>query len=190
MARRLPSREEALRMLEKVGCPPEVIEHCKDVASLALDIARACQRAGAELDLRLIEVGALIHDIGRSKTHSIAHVFLGAELAEQMGLDERLIKVILSHSCGISPEVAEEMGWPPEACEPRALEEKIIAYADKLVERGHVVSFEDALGKLVRELGPRHPAVKNFLKIRGELLALLGGELDACCRPGKGLRAT
>jgi len=177
-------------MLEEAGCPPEVIEHCKDVASLALDIARACLRAGAKVDLGLIEVGALIHDIGRSRTHSIAHVFVGAELAEQMDLDERLIRVILTHPCGISPELAEEMGWPSEVCEPKALEEKIIAYADKLVEKGRIVAFEKALRRMMKELGPEHPAVKNFLKIREDLLALLGGELDACCRPGKSLRAT
>lgn len=188
MGKRIPSREEALRMLEEAGCPPEVIEHCKDVASLALDIARACLRNGADVDLRLVEAGALIHDIGRSRTHSIAHVFLGAEMAERMGLDGRLVRIILSHSCGVSPGLAEEMGWPREACEPKTLEEKIIAYADKLVERGRVLAFEKALSKLIEELGPDHPAVKNFLRIREELLAILGGELDACCRPGKSLR--
>jgi len=190
LGRRLPNRREALHMLEEAGCSPEVIEHCKDVASLALDIARACLRAGARVDLRLIEVGALLHDIGRSMTHSIEHVFLGAELAEEMGLDERLVRIVLTHSCGVSPGLAEEMGLAPEACEPKTLEEKIIAYADKLVGGRRVLAFEEALNKLVEELGPDHPAVKNLLKIRGELLALLGGELDACCRPGKSLRTT
>ena len=188
MGESLPSREEALRILEEAGCPRGVIEHCKDVAALALDIARACLRAGAEVDVRLVEAGALIHDIGRSRTHSIAHVFVGAELARQMGLDGRIVRVILTHSCGVSPGVAEEMGWPPGTYEPETLEEKIVAYADKLVEKGRVLSFEEALEKLVEELGPEHPAVRNLVRVREELLSLLGGELDACCRPGKSLR--
>ncbi len=183
MSSSVPSREEALRILREAGCPPEVIRHCQAVASLALRIARACSRRGLKVDLALVEAGALLHDIGRSRTHSIAHVFIGAELARQLGLDERLIRIILTHSCGVEPEQAVAAGWPPGDYRPEALEEKIVAYADKLVERGRIVPFERALAQMARELGPEHPSVKCLASIRQELLALLGDELDSCCRP-------
>lgn len=174
MRGRLPSREEALRILRSVGCPPEVIRHCEEVASLALRIARACVEKGLEVDLELVEIGALLHDIGRSRTHGIAHVFLGAEMAMRMGLDDALVRIILTHTGGLGPGVAEELGWPPGTYEPTSMEEKIVAYADKLVKGGRVLSFKEALRKLVRDLGPGHPAVEKLKAIHEELSRLLG----------------
>ena len=181
--RRLPSREEAISLLKAIGCPPEVVRHSERVAKVALRIARRCARAGLPVDLALVEAGALLHDLGRARTHSIGHVFIGAELARELGLDERLVRIILTHSCGVDPAKAEAYGWPPGDYGPRTLEEKIIAYADKLVEGGRVLPFPEALRRLEEALGPGHPAVENLARIREELLALLGGALDACCRP-------
>ena len=174
---RFPSREEALNMLKLAGCPPEVIRHCEDAASLALRIAKACLRSGIEVNLRLVEVGALLHDIGRSRTHGIGHVFVGAELAREAGLDESIVRIILTHTGGLRPEVAEQFGWPPGSYEPVSIEEKIVAYADKLVEGGRVLPFGKAVNKLVRELGPDHPAVVNLMKIHEELRSYLGDGL-------------
>lgn len=184
---RFPSREEALEMLRSAGCPPEVIRHCEDVASLALRIAKACLKSGIRVDLRLVEIGALLHDIGRSRTHGIGHVFVGAEMAREAGLDESIIRVILTHTGGLRPGVAEQFGWPPGSYEPSSLEEKIVAYADKLVEGGKIVPFSKALEKLVRDLGPDHPAVGNLMAIHEELRSYLGGGL-ACGGPGEDLR--
>ena len=176
----LPSRREALRILREIGCPPGVIRHCKDVARLALRIAEACLRAGVDVDLPLVEAGALLHDIGRSRTHEISHALLGAEMARGMGLDERLIHLILVHPGGVTEEQAEALGWPQDGREPRTLEEKIVCYADKLVEKGRFLSFEEALGKMIEDLGPDHPAVRSLMRIREELKAILGDALDAC----------
>jgi len=173
--RHLPSREEAISLLKAAGCPPEVVRHSERVAKVAVRIARACARAGLSVDLALVEAGALLHDIGRAKTHSIAHVFIGAEMAREFGLPEELVEVILRHTGGLRPEVAKAFGWPPGDYAPRTLEEKIVAYADKLVEGRHVLSFEVALARLARELGPDHPAVANLARIHEELSRVLGG---------------
>jgi len=176
-------------MLEKAGCPPEVIRHCKRVAQLALRIARACREAGLDVDLDLVEVGALLHDIGRAKTHSIGHVFIGAEMAREAGLPEELVRAILTHACGVRPEIAEQFGWPRDDYGPIRLEEKIIAYADKLVEGKAILPFEEALRKLVERLGPDHPAIRNFTKIHHELRAILGDGLDQGRLAGEGVRS-
>jgi len=175
-------------MLEEAGCPPEVIRHCQRVAHLALRIARACREAGLDVDLDLVEVGALLHDIGRARTHSIGHVFIGAEMVREAGFPEEVVRAVLTHACGVRPEVAERFGWPRDDYAPRRLEEKIIAYADKLVEGRGILSFEEALGKLVERLGPGHPAVKNLIKIHEELRAILGGGLGQGRPAGEGLR--
>ena len=188
----IPSRPEALAILKAVGCPPEVIKHSERVARVALRIAEACRRAGLEVDMGLVEAGALLHDMGRAKTHSVAHAFLGAELARELGLGERLVRLIARHTGGVRPEVAERLGWPRGDYGPETLEEKIVAYADKLVRGPRVLPFEEALVRLERELGPDHPAVVNLAKVHAELAPLLrpgGGGRGPCGRAREGVRA-
>ena len=183
MRRRLPSREEAIRILRSVGCPRNVIRHCIRVADLALRIARACLETGLEVDLALVEAGALLHDVGRARARGIAHAFVGAEMARELGLDERLVRLIARHTGGVEPGAAEEMGWPPGEYGPETLEEKIVAYADKLVEGRRILPFDEALRKLEEELGPGHPAVRNLARIHEELAGILGERLEALGRP-------
>jgi uncharacterized protein len=56
-----------------------VIKHCEAVAELAVEIAKACKEKGLNVNLELVEIGALLHDIGRSKTHSVHHAMAGAK---------------------------------------------------------------------------------------------------------------
>ena len=69
----LTTRAKALKLLEESGCAPNVIQHCKEVASLAVEIADKIKAAGHEVDSELVEVGALLHDFGRCRTHEITH---------------------------------------------------------------------------------------------------------------------
>jgi uncharacterized protein len=43
------------------------------VSALAVKFAEACKKRGLKVDVELVEVGALLHDIGRSKTHDVNH---------------------------------------------------------------------------------------------------------------------
>ncbi|MFW6111091.1 MAG: HDIG domain-containing metalloprotein, partial [Thermoproteota archaeon] len=133
----LPSREEALEILKATGCSEEVIRHCKEVAKLAVEIGQACQEKGKEVKLSLIEIGALLHDIGRSQTHTIHHAVKGAEIAEAQDLPEEVISIIKRHvGGGIPVKTADRLGWPKDIYIPLTLEEKIVSYADKRIEEG------------------------------------------------------
>ena len=77
-----PSRSECLAMLEEEGCDPEVVEHCIAVEILAVNIAKRCTD---EPDIiEQVSRGALLHDIGRSRTHGILHAVEGAEIARKI----------------------------------------------------------------------------------------------------------
>jgi uncharacterized protein len=78
--KKLPSREQAIQLLRDNKCSPKVIKHCKAVAELALETAEKCKKNGLNVNLDLVEIGALLHDIGRSKTHSVHHAVVGAEI--------------------------------------------------------------------------------------------------------------
>lgn len=146
------SRARAIRILDEAGCPPNVIEHCKTVASLAVEIAERIRENGKEVDIRLVETGALLHDLGRCRTHGISHAVEGFGLARELGLDPRLAEIIKRHiGAGVSEEEAEEIGLPSDDYFPRSLEEKIVAHADNLVRGTRRITIEERITRMRRK---------------------------------------
>ncbi|MEM3622908.1 MAG: TIGR00295 family protein [Candidatus Bathyarchaeia archaeon] len=173
MSERLPSKEQALYFLHKSGCSANVIRHCETVAELALEIAKACKEKGLDVNLELVEIGALLHDIGRSKTHSVHHAIIGAEIAESLGLPEQVISIIKRHvGGGITAREAKKLGWPKDVYVPISMEEKIVSYADKLVEGSRRVPIERTIQNLSKELPPS--AIARIQKMHREMLTLIG----------------
>jgi uncharacterized protein len=149
---KLPSREQALKLLRQNHCSPNVILHCRAVAKLSIETAKICQKKGLKVDLELVEAGALLHDLGRSKTHSVNHAVVGAQIAKKAGLTEPVINIIKRHvGGGITNAEAKELGWPEDNYVPMTLEEKIVSYADKLVETSKRIPIEMTINKLKEE---------------------------------------
>jgi len=126
----IPDPEKCIKMLEEKGCSKEVIRHCKAVRDIAVVIAKKTYA-----DVELVEAGALLHDIGRSKTHGIFHAIEGVKIARNLGLSNKIVKIIERHiGAGISPEVAKKLGLPFRDFTPETLEEKIVCHADSLID--------------------------------------------------------
>lgn len=175
MSEKLPTREQALQILQEYECSPEVIEHCKAVSKLALETAHALKRKGFNIDMTLVEIGALLHDIGRSVTHTVHHAVIGAGLAEKAKLPNSVISIIKRHvGGGITADEAEALGWPRDVYVPITLEEKIVSYADKLIERADVAPIEVTIEKLRRE--GKHEAAERVRKLYEEITSLMGGD--------------
>jgi uncharacterized protein len=139
----LPSREQAIRLLFENGCSVKVINHCKAVSKLALETANILKKKGLKVDADLVEIGALLHDIGRSKTHTVHHAIVGAEIARTAGLPESVVSVIERHvGGGITPSEAHALGWSEGIYAP---------VSDKLIEKGQRVPIEVTFEKLCRE---------------------------------------
>lgn len=165
---------EALQILREEGCSSEVIDHVMAVKEVSLEIARNISEKGHEVDLELVEAGALLHDIGRSKTHDISHGVVGARILKERGLD-RLSSFAENHlGAGISKEEAEELDIPAKDYLPTTLEEKIVTYGDNLLRGDEVISFDEALEELREELGSDHPSVGRFKELHRELKELGG----------------
>jgi uncharacterized protein len=179
VSEKLPSREQALQYLRQSGCLRNVIKHCEAVAELAVEIANACKENGLEVDSELVEIGALLHDIGRAKTHSVHHAVMGAEIAESLGLPEPVISIIKRHvGGGITAREAKKLGWPMDIYAPQTLEEKIVSYADKLIEGSKRVPIERTIKNFSRELPPS--AIAKIRRLHMEMSALVG---DCKCLP-------
>ena len=118
---------DPIKDLKRVGCPEHVIEHCKAVCRLAEEMAERCEE---DVDLDLVRTGALLHDIGRARTHGIDHAVVGANIASELGYPEEVVRIIERHiGAGIPKEEAEKLGLPPKDYVPEALEEKVEAHA-------------------------------------------------------------
>lgn len=179
MNEELPSPQTALRLLSEVGCSKRVIAHCKAVSALAVKFAETCTKMGLKVDVELVEVGALLHDIGRSKTHGVDHAVVGVEIAKSLNLPESIVSIIERHiGGGISSDEAKELGLPVKDYFPVTLEEKLVAYADKLIEGSRVVPIERTIEQFSRKLGEHHPAIDRIISLHEELSPLIGDVND------------
>jgi len=169
---KLPSRRQALQFLRRCGCQNNVLRHCEAVAELALEIAEACKERGQSVDMELVEIGALLHDIGRSKTHTVHHAVIGAEMARSLNLPEPVISIIKRHvGGGITGMEAKRLGWPKDTYIPQTLEEKIVSYADKLIEGSRRVPIEKAIQNF-NALPPS--AIERIRRLHTEMITLIG----------------
>ncbi len=178
MSNPLPTRTQALQLLHETRCSPAVIRHSEAVAEVALKTAKALKEKGFKVDSDLVEIGALLHDIGRAKTHTVNHAIAGAEIAEAAALPESLVSIIKRHvGGGITAAEAEQFGWPKDVYVPMTLEEKIVSYADKLIEDGRKAPIEVTIRKLVKER--KEAAAERVRMLYEEIERLLGEGEDS-----------
>ena len=168
----LPSPEKCLALLKENGCSDEVIRHCKAVRDVAV---RMAQRAHA--NVKLVEAAALLHDIGRSKTHGILHGVEGAKIAKELNLPNSIINIIERHiGAGISLEVAKKIGLPPKDYMPHTLEEKIVCHADNLVDNCKRQPIEHEVERALHD-GHKEYA-RRLVSLHKELSDICGIDLN------------
>lgn len=163
MSKRLPSEKAALELLKQTGCSKKVVEHCKIVADFAAEVAETCRTEGLKVDVSLVRIGALLHDIGRSKTHDFDHGLVGAQIARNLSLPASLVSIIERHvGTGITQNEAEQLGWPTKSYIPKSLEERIVAYTDKLIRGSTRMPFNTALERFRRDKNTAKDAVERL----------------------------
>ena len=175
MSSLLPNREQAIELLHKNHCSSQVIRHCVAVADLALETARKLLAKGQEVNLELVEAGALLHDLGRSKNHTVDHGLIGAQIGQSIGLPESVVNITKRHvGGGITTEEAARFGWPKDIYTPQTLEEKIVSYADKLIDHSKRVPIELEIKRLEKE--NKVEAAERVRKLNEEITRLLGNK--------------
>lgn len=143
---KLANRAEALALHQAVGSSPGVIAHCKAVARLAKEMADWIDGNGTLVDIDAVEAGALLHDIGRSRTQGIDHAVVGANLVLEAGYPEGLAAIVRHHiGVGLDRHEAEALGLPVADYTPQNLEELIVSHADNLTRHVAYRSLEDTL---------------------------------------------
>lgn len=169
--------------LRQAGVSEPDIDHSVKVAHKALELAR---RTLVDLDMELVGRGALFHDLGKSKTHDIIHGQIGAEMGRGLGLPPAVIAIMEKHiRGGLTSAEATELGLPVKDYTLHRLEERIVIYADRLVDiiTDGIVSlqseaeaesrFEEIL-QAIPKYGKNETTLRRYLGYHREIQALIG----------------
>ncbi len=169
-------------ILRKAGVPEADIAHSVKVAEKALEIAI---RTKADVDLELVGRGALFHDLGKAKTHDITHGMIGAEMGKALGLPDAITAIMEKHiRGGLSEAEAMELQLPTKDYTLHTLEERIVIYADRLVdiitegivpieaEKDAEDQFEEIL-RTIPKYGKNETTIERYLKYHQEIQGLM-----------------
>lgn len=156
-----------IELLKKENTPGNVIEHCKAVYKKAMKIASNFDNA----DTELIRKGALLHDIGRSRTRGITHAIEGVEIARGYGYSQDVLNIIERHiGAGITAEEAKKLGLPEKSYVPQTLEEKIVAHADNLISGTAEVDIDFVINKWKRTIEDSDDNIERLIELDNELI--------------------
>ena len=148
----IPDEERALALHAKYGSSERVVTHCRTVTAVSRTLADALLSKKKEIDRKAILSGALLHDIGRSRTHTVEHGYVGAKILQDEGVDQVVVEIVRRHvGAGISAEEAVTLGFPEGDYIPRTLEQKVVCFADKMVSSDTVRPFEEEVRRFVRK---------------------------------------
>ena len=161
--RAVPDRAGCLEILAWYGTPAGVIAHCEAVADTALALCAAVNRAGGRLDPRLVQAGALLHDVAK-----------GAPYHDRAG--EALLREL---DCpAVAALVGAHMALPPGG-EDLLDERALVYYADKVTQGTRRVTLEERFARSGRRFGDDPAALaaagerrRSALRVERNLRAL------------------
>jgi uncharacterized protein len=129
----IPSWTECWELMEDHGMLPNIREHSFRVMQVARFLGDALAEAGFELYRPLIEIGALLHDLGKTPCLGTTgnHAEWGAVVLEGLGYHH------------VAQVVREHVYLDADIIDPRPLREaEVVNYADKRVLHDQVVALE------------------------------------------------
>jgi uncharacterized protein len=148
-----------------------VTDHCHAVADIALWCAD--QIPDENVDKRLLEAAALLHDIGSygfmsdadgsvANHHTYAqHAMVGADILRAEGVDERIAQVVETHvQLGLTKEEIAQLGLglPPRDMTPKSIEAEILCYADRFHSKRPKFNAYDTYEKFLQSVFPMQVA--------------------------------
>jgi len=166
----LPTIPECLDWLEEQGLPDNIVAHSRMVARLAYRLAVWLRQAGESVDPVITHRGGLLHDLDKisSRQQGIDHARLSARLLAERG-QPVLAEIARRH-------LVDSYGDPERA--PRTWEEKLVFYADKLVEGDKVVRFPERMAALLERYPDYAEKIRqhapDVVAVESEICSVLG----------------
>lgn len=172
----IPDEEQSLALHKKYGSNDRVVSHCRTVTDVSMILSDSIIAKEKPLDKRAILAGALLHDIGRSKTQTVEHGYVGANILKDEGVDSVVVEIVRRHvGAGISGEEAKKLGFPEGDYIPRTLEQKVVCFADKMVSADGVRSFDEEVKRFTR----KGHDVQRLLRLKQDVQEAIGEDPEA-----------
>jgi len=154
MSYKMLSRKKALMLLRKKN-PENIVKHSIKVAEIALKIAKKLKAKGYAIDLKLIEISALLHDL--DKFESLSKGYDYAENTKELYRKgyRKIAKTIMNSQLD---------NFLNKNLFKHSLEEIVIQYADKRVKHSKIVSLKERFKYLHKRYGVSKKIIKKLKK--------------------------
>lgn len=159
----IPSRATCLSLMEQTGMLSPIRNHSLQVCRVALCMGENLRSVFPQLNLRLIEAGALLHDIAKTEclTTKGNHVTVGLEMLITMGFPL------------VAPIVAQHVSFEnPEYYNGLIDEVVLVHYADKRVLHEEIVDLKERFAYLIKTYGRSQEVVKRIEALYQDTLGL------------------
>lgn len=152
--------DDARRLLASLDLPHGIVVHSEGVAAIAAEAALMVQQAGIPIDVRLVEVAALLHDIDKPETRDDPdqHGRAAARRLTEMGHADLAVPIVSHPLACLLDEERYPIGWPSV----------IVALADK-----HVAQCFVTIDERLDDMARRYPEYR--------------GEIESARRPAHAL---
>lgn len=172
----IPDAQQALALHRKFGSNDRTVSHCQACAKISETLLERAIQRGERVNEEAAMSGALLHDIGRSQTQTVGHGYVGAGILEKEGVDPVVVEIVRRHvGAGISSEEAAALGFPPGDYIPRTLEQKIVGFADKLLDGDKARPFEEEVKRFVK----KGHDVQRLRRLKEDVDAALGADAES-----------
>jgi len=149
-----PDIEQAFQILKQYPIPKQVLDHSIQVKEMSKLIGEQINSNGHKLDLKVLAVAGLLHDIGRHKYNQENgyspsqdfHEYETGQLLTQLGYPE-LGRMAQCHPLGgLTTKETQCLGYP-QAIDlmPWCLESKIVCIADKIRPEIKIVTLSEKI---------------------------------------------
>jgi len=137
-----------------------ILEHARIVHDVSLFLADLFDDADS-IDYEVLRLGAILHDVGRFRAERIVeHGIKSGEILREEGFPEGAARICETHvGVGITLEQVASLGLPEGNYLPETLEERIVCYADNLLnylpkeDRHELVDRRAVVERFSAELG-------------------------------------
>ncbi len=174
------SFDECIQMLIKEKIDNDVIIHSQMVERLSRRIGEAITQNKDNLikiNIGIMRMGALLHDIGRARTHEIAHVLEGVNIARKSRFPPEVIHIIEMHvGSGLTEKEAEELGLEKKRYFPQSMEAKIVSYADNVISGDRRIDIRRAKARYLKK--GLNNAAERLQEAHDYLSGIAGKNLD------------
>jgi predicted HAD superfamily phosphohydrolase YqeG len=169
----LPHIETCLAWLQSAGCTGVLLAHVQAVAGAAYKMAVWLKAKGVEVDPLLTHRGGMLHDLAR----------ISKSLFDPFNLDhgELAARLLVDKKQPILAEIARRhllFCLQDPARRPETWEQKLVYYADKIVEDHKLVGLEERLASLQRRHNLEEERLTKIIPVLRTLENEICGKLE------------